>query len=347
MCIGRHRTEEPTRGDHAIHRRHARFRGRGPVRPRAEHPLAVRCRTDWSRGVPTSYARKLADYWADDSTGAPRRRGSTRSRSSRPTSTASRSTSSMSGRRFPARRRSWSSTATRARSSSSLRMIGPLVDPEAHGGRAGGRFSRGRAVAPGFGFSTPVTPRAGRSRSPPRRSIGSCRRSGTSGTASTAATSAPGSSEQICIQAGDRVIGSLTVTDPGAIATEYTPPTDHLTEAEQQRLEGAEGGPCRGLRLPRDPDDATAVDRVRADRFARRSAHVDRREDQGVDGPDPGAAGGRRRPRPAAHPRERLLVWAGRRRRGELPVRGRPRRGRLGRRRTIVPRGSSPSARSR
>ena len=47
-----------------------------------------------------------------------------------------------------------------------------------------------------------------------------------------------GVSEQICIQAGDRVIGSLTVTDPGAIATEYTPPTDHLTEAEQQRLQG-------------------------------------------------------------------------------------------------------------
>jgi hypothetical protein len=44
--------------------------------------------------------------------------------------------------------------------------------------------------------------------------------------------------EQLCIQAGDRVIGSLVVTDPGAIATEYTPPTDHLTEPEQARLLG-------------------------------------------------------------------------------------------------------------
>jgi hypothetical protein len=45
-----------------------------------------------------------------------------------------------------------------------------------------------------------------------------------------------GVAEQLCIQAGERVIGSLVVTDPGAIATEYTPPTDHLTAAEQERL---------------------------------------------------------------------------------------------------------------
>jgi hypothetical protein len=31
------------------------------------------------------------------------------------------------------------------------------------------------------------------------------------------------------------VLGSLVVTDPGAIATEYTPPTDHLTPEEQER----------------------------------------------------------------------------------------------------------------
>ena len=45
-----------------------------------------------------------------------------------------------------------------------------------------------------------------------------------------------GVAEQLCIQAGDRVIGSLVVTDPGAIATEYTPPTDHLSDAEKERL---------------------------------------------------------------------------------------------------------------
>jgi hypothetical protein len=31
------------------------------------------------------------------------------------------------------------------------------------------------------------------------------------------------------------VIGSLVVTDPGAIATDYNPPTDHLTAEEQER----------------------------------------------------------------------------------------------------------------
>ena len=29
---------------------------------------------------------------------------------------------------------------------------------------------------------------------------------------------------QLCIQAGESIIGSLIPTDPGAIATEYTPP---------------------------------------------------------------------------------------------------------------------------
>ena len=135
-----------------------------------------------------------------------------------------------------------------------------------------------------------------------------------------------GVAEQLCIQAGDRVIGSLVVTDPGAIATEYTPPTDHLTEAEQERHRAAEGGPRRGLRLHRAPDDAAAVDRLRPDRLAGRPADLDRREVQGVDRSDQGAARGRGRPRPAAHAGQRLLVRQGRRRRRELPVRGGARR---------------------
>ena len=47
-----------------------------------------------------------------------------------------------------------------------------------------------------------------------------------------------GIAEQLCIQAGDRVIGSLVVTDPGAIATEYTPPTDHLTRPSRRASQG-------------------------------------------------------------------------------------------------------------
>ncbi|HET8778562.1 MAG TPA: alpha/beta fold hydrolase [Agromyces sp.] len=46
-----------------------------------------------------------------------------------------------------------------------------------------------------------------------------------------------GISEQLCLDAGDRVLGSIAATDPGSIATEYTPPTDHLTDEEKQRHE--------------------------------------------------------------------------------------------------------------
>ncbi|KQY43744.1 epoxide hydrolase family protein [Cellulomonas sp. Root137] len=46
-----------------------------------------------------------------------------------------------------------------------------------------------------------------------------------------------GISEQLCLDAGDRVIATLVATDPGAIATAYTPPTDHLTPEERERHE--------------------------------------------------------------------------------------------------------------
>jgi pimeloyl-ACP methyl ester carboxylesterase len=46
-----------------------------------------------------------------------------------------------------------------------------------------------------------------------------------------------GVSEQLCLDAGDRVLGSIAATDPGAIATQYTPPTDHLTDEERERHE--------------------------------------------------------------------------------------------------------------
>ena len=47
-------------------------------------------------------------------------------------------------------------------------MIGPLVDPEAHGGRAEDAFHVVVPSLPGFGFSTPVARgRLGASRRPP------------------------------------------------------------------------------------------------------------------------------------------------------------------------------------
>ncbi|PWC03849.1 epoxide hydrolase family protein [Agromyces badenianii] len=46
-----------------------------------------------------------------------------------------------------------------------------------------------------------------------------------------------GVSEQLCLDAGDRVLGSIVATDPGAIATRYTPSTEHLTDDERERHE--------------------------------------------------------------------------------------------------------------
>ena len=120
-----------------------------------------------------------------------------------------------------------------------------------------------------------------------------------------------GVAEQLCIQAGDRVIGSLVVTDPGAIATEYTPPTDHLTEAEQERHQALKAARAEDFGYIAAPDDPAAVDRLRPHRLAGRPADLDRREVPGVDRPDEGAARGRGRPRPAADAGERLLVRRG------------------------------------
>ena len=33
------------------------------------------------------------------------------------------------------------------------------------------------------------------------------------------------------------MLGSIAATDPGSIATQYTPPTDHLTDEERERHE--------------------------------------------------------------------------------------------------------------
>src|SRR6185312_3588778 len=104
----------------------------------------------------------------------------------------------------------------------SVRMIGPLVDPVAHGGRPEDAFHVVVPSLPGFGFSTPVTTPGwaiSQSASAFDRIMGALgyERYGVSG-----GDIGAGVAEQLCIQAGERVIASLVVTDPGAIATEYT-----------------------------------------------------------------------------------------------------------------------------
>ena len=139
----------------------------------------------------------------------------------------------------------------------SIRMIGPLVDPVAHGGRPEDAFHVVVPSLPGLRvLDAGDRARLGDHASPPRPSTGSCRRSATTGTASSGGDIGAGVAEQLCIQAGDRVIGSLVVTDPGAIATEYTPPTDHLTDAEQERHRGLKAARAEDFGYLGAPDDA-------------------------------------------------------------------------------------------
>jgi pimeloyl-ACP methyl ester carboxylesterase len=194
--------------------------------------------SDWSRGVPTDYARKLANYWAGEYDW----RAQERELNAFP-----QFTTTIDGQPIHfVHVQSANPDATpllllHGYPSSfveATRLIGPLVDPVAHGGRPEDAFHVVVPSLPGFGFSTPVTSGGWAIRESAAafdaimQALG-YERYGVSG-----GDIGAGVAEQLCIQAGDRVIGSLVVTDPGAIATEYTPPTDHLTDAEQARLQG-------------------------------------------------------------------------------------------------------------
>ena len=116
------------------------------------------------------------------------------------------------------------------------RMIGPLVDPE-RTVDAPRMHSTSIPSLPGFAFSTPAT-RSGLGIKGAAAAFDlimqglGYERYGVHG-----GDVGAGIAEELSILAGDRIIGSLIVTDPGAIATEYTPPTDHLTPEEQDRLQ--------------------------------------------------------------------------------------------------------------
>jgi pimeloyl-ACP methyl ester carboxylesterase len=108
------------------------------------------------------------------------------------------------------------------------------VDPEAHGGRAEDAFHVVVPSIPGFGFSAPAVPGWGIQQTANAFDAImqglSYERYGVGG-----GDVGAGIAEQLCLLAGERIIGSLVVTDPGAIATEYVPPTDHLTDDEKER----------------------------------------------------------------------------------------------------------------
>ena len=144
-----------------VQRRHPRGRASTTSSPASgtragRHDVA----TDWSRGVPAAYARELADYWADDF--------DWRAQEAR-LNAFPQFTTVVDGQTIHfVHVRSAEPGATpllmlHGYPSSfveSIRMIGPLVDPVAHGGRAEDAFHVVVPSLPGFGFSTPVS-RAG------------------------------------------------------------------------------------------------------------------------------------------------------------------------------------------
>ena len=193
--------------------------------------------SDWSRGTPTSYARGLADRWANDFDWAAQQDR---------LNEYPQFTTTIDGQLYHfVHVRSAMPDATpllvaHGYPSSFVeftRMIGPLVDPEAHGGRPENAFHVVIPSLPGFGFSTPATrpglgiKGAAAAFDQIMQGLG-YERYGVHG-----GDVGAGIAEELSILAGDRIIGSLIVTDPGAIATDYTPPTDHLTPEEQDRLQ--------------------------------------------------------------------------------------------------------------
>jgi pimeloyl-ACP methyl ester carboxylesterase len=190
--------------------------------------------SDWSRGVPTSYARQLADRWASDFDWRVAEAG---------LNAFPQSMASVDGLPIHLLHvRSALETAmplllAHGYPSSFVeftRMIGPLTDPVAHGGRAEDAFHVVVPSLPGFGF---VPAAAGWGITQAATAFDAIMRGlgyatyGVSG-----GDIGAGVVEELCLLAGDRIIGSLVVTDPGAIATEYIPPTDHLSAEERERL---------------------------------------------------------------------------------------------------------------
>lgn len=190
--------------------------------------------SDWSRGVPTSYARTLAETWATSYDW----RAQEARLNSFPQFTATidgqllhfvHVRSNVAGATPLLLAHGYPSSFVEF-----TRMIESLVDPEAHGGRPEDAFHIVIPSLPGFGFSAPPIPgwgvqKAANAFDQIMQALG-YERYGVSG-----GDVGAGISAELGLIARERMIGALVVTDPGAIATEYTPPTDHLTEDEQAR----------------------------------------------------------------------------------------------------------------
>ncbi len=194
----------------------------------------------WERGTPVPYAQRLAEYWrtrydwrAEEARlnrlpqfvaevdGQPIHGLHVRSEEATRPCRCCSSTAT--------RRRSWSSRASR-RSSPNARGVTSGVGPAP-------AFHVVAPSIPGFGFSTPLTShgwdiaRTAHAFDELMQALGYDRY------AVFGEDVGAGVSEQLCLDAGDRVLGSIAATDPGSIATQYTPPTDHLTDDEREHHE--------------------------------------------------------------------------------------------------------------
>ena len=116
-----------------------------------------------------------------------------------------------------------------------LHMIDPLVNPDATGSPAEQAFHVVIPSLPGFGFSTPFTGRGWDISRMANAFLQIMSELGYDRFGVSGGDIGAGVCEQLCIQGGERILGSLVTTDPGAIATEYVPPTDHLNDDEKQR----------------------------------------------------------------------------------------------------------------
>ena len=194
----------------------------------------------WERGTPVPYAQRLAEYWrtrlrlasgggaAQPPAAVPRRRR--RAADPRP-ARALRATSAavplLLFHGYPSSFVEFAGIApTLAERPGVTSGVGPAP-----------AFHVVAPSIPGFGFSTPLTShgwdiaRTARAFDEIMQALGYERY------AVFGEDVGAGISEQLCLDAGDRVLGSIAATDPGSIATQYTPPTDHLTDDEREHHE--------------------------------------------------------------------------------------------------------------
>ena len=214
--------------------------------------------TDWSRGTPVSYAQGLAERWANqfDWRAAEQHLNAfpqfianvdgqpihfVHVRSAVPDATPL-----LLAHGYPSSFVEFT------------RMIGPLVDPEAHGGRPDDAFHVVIPSLPGFGFSTPVT-RPGLGIKGAAAAFDAImlalgyERYGVHG-----GDVGAGIAEELSILAGARITWSLGSTAPAAIATAYTPPTAHpptsatIVCSTRPPPTTIASNPVRTCRMPKD-----------------------------------------------------------------------------------------------